>query len=310
MWSKILYRLFDPRPTDEAKAANEAIFALGPVLGIEVTVPALAARCELGNIDPQHSGGNAELAAIEAAYQFKLPDPLPETVVMATVRADLDALGAMVVMADRLEGNERYLSIAAIAEDDKFAHGGWPGKYELPSSSNPWPRGIRADQKELAAIESAVFDFKVPLDTRVEWVKAWLVNGEEPTGYREKVEKERQALIAALESGAVKISETYSEKVVVVITNHFAATMIGYAHAPVVVALNPEFKFQGGEPHRKFTVCQFTGDYVDLVAVKTELAALEAGWGGSPTIVGSPQGVASVLSVQQVAEVVIKHLKN
>ena len=40
-----------------------------------------------------------------------------------------------------------------------------------------------------------------------------------------------------------------------------------------------------------------------------ELAALEPGWGGSPTIGGSPQGVSSLLTTEQVVEVVARHLK-
>ncbi len=63
------------------------------------------------------------------------------------------------------------------------------------------------------------------------------------------------------------------------------------------------------EPHAKFTVCQFTTGYCDLKAVVGELATLEPGWGGSPTIIGSPQGQGSSLSVEEVAEVVARYLK-
>ena len=78
--------------------------------------------------------------------------------------------------------------------------------------------------------------------------------------------------------------------------------------APVVVALNPEFRFRGGEPHRKFTVCQFSAGYCDIPGALRELNGLEEGWGGSPTIGGSPQGVSSALTVEEVVRVVTRHL--
>ena len=90
-------------------------------------------------------------------------------------------------------------------------------------------------------------------------------------------------------------------------STHRAATLVGYALAPVVVALNPAFKLGGGDAHKKFTVCQYTAGYVDLRAVVAELASMEAGWGGSPTIIGSPQGVGSTLTIDDVVMVVERH---
>jgi hypothetical protein len=94
------FALLDPRPIPAAVEANEKVFVTGPVYGIEVTVPALAALC-IYNLDPQHSGGDASTAAIEAALTEELP--LAGTT-LATVRADLDAVGAMAVFALRAEG--------------------------------------------------------------------------------------------------------------------------------------------------------------------------------------------------------------
>jgi invasion protein IalB len=116
-------------------------------------------------------------------------------------------------------------------------------------------------------------------------------------------------MIAALESGAIKAQTEEEGKIAVVVSTHRAATSVGYALAPIVVALNPTFRFQGGEPHQKFTICQFTGEYVDMNMAAAELAALEPGWGGSPTIIGSPQGISSKLSPDEVVAIVSKHLK-
>ena len=59
---------------------------------------------------------------------------------------------------------------------------------------------------------------------------------------------------------------------------------------------------------KKYTVAQFENRYVDLSAVKEDLNEKESGWGGSPTIIGSPQGESSQLSKEEVAEIVAKHL--
>ena len=66
--------------------------------------------------------------------------------------------------------------------------------------------------------------------------------------------------------------------------------MLGYRFAPLVVA------FAGRDIPRQVTIAQFSAGYVDLAAVASDLNAEEPGWGGSATIVGSPQGVGSRLS--------------
>lgn len=84
--------LLDPRPAKRAEML-EFLHSV-PVLGIEVTVPELAIACQLGNVDPQHTGGNVHTSAVEEAVVWPLP---PDGTVMATVRPDADAYGAMAV---------------------------------------------------------------------------------------------------------------------------------------------------------------------------------------------------------------------
>lgn len=292
------------------------------VLGIEVTVPALAVRCGLGNIDPQHSGGDVSRTAIEDACSFSLWDLEQKTgggeVTLATVRSDLDAIGAMAVLSLNNESTIPNLyemirvRVEMVAAADKFARGGYPGLRPLPSASKPWPEetATAESSRPLAAIAAAVMDFKVPIADRVATMKRWLVTGEEPAEYRSRVEAERLDMIRALESGAIKVEPATDGRIAVVVCTHRAATTVGYAVAPVVIALNPQFRFQGGDPHAKFTVCQFQTGYVDLKAVVVEITNREPGWGGSPTIIGSPQGHGSTLTVEEVTEVVANHLIN
>ncbi|MEK7505009.1 MAG: hypothetical protein AAB589_01880 [Patescibacteria group bacterium] len=337
------FAILDPRNIPTAAEANDKVFA-NPVYGIEVTVPALAKRC-IANLDPQHTGGDANRAAIEDALTAELPT---EGSTLATVRADLDAVGAMVVFGLRLRGRMiepsawRVCSICGaglqscffvcghcgwvvgshsneavatrfqqVAAADKFARGGWLGPKPLPTKENPWPSEGAADSTQsLAAIAAAVTDFKVPMADRVATMEKWLLTGEEPKQYRDSVEKERLDMIAALESGAIRCETRSGGKIAVVESTHRAATSVGYSLAPVVVARNPAFKLGGGEAHAKYTVCAFeAGKFADIKSALAELATIEAGWGGSPVIGGSPQGVSSALTIDQVVEVVEKHLK-
>ena len=326
------FAILDPRPIPAASEANEKVFqafcgiclhssgqldgetcrncdgsGFAPVYGIEVTVSALAKRCAF-NLDPQHTGGDASRAAIEDALTADLP---AECSILATVRADLDAIGAMAIFNLRTKGESLESAmerINMVATSDKFARGGYQGPKLLPTRDNPWDEktATAESSRPLAAIAAAVMDFKVSLADRVATMEKWLLTGEEPKQYRDSVEKERLDMITALETGAIKY-ETCG-KVAVVESTHRAATSVGYSLAPVVVALNPSFKQGSGDPYKKFTICAFEAKFADIKSALAELATLEAGWGGSPTIGGSPQGISSQLTIDQVVEVMEKHM--
>lgn len=307
------FTTLDPRPISAATDANNKVFQ-NPVgvLGIEVTVPTLAERCNLGNIDPQHSE-NKDQAAIEAALVAELP---PTDATLATVRADVDSVGVMAILALRrkgkaLDGNEGLQErVRQIAESDRFARGGWPGKRPLPTADNPWSdsSGAAVDgNKTLAGIASAIADFKLPLDQRVGLMETWLETGDEPEEYRKKSEAERMDMVRALETGEIQVSTTYDGRIAIVKSKHTAAMSVGYTQAPVVVAQNPELPGQDGSKYNKFTIAQFEGGYVDMNAVLKELNQREEGWGGSANIIGSPQGTSSQISTEEVTQIVARH---
>ncbi|MDE2099686.1 MAG: hypothetical protein KGL39_20705 [Patescibacteria group bacterium] len=300
------FALLDPRPN----ADNSAIFT-EPVLGIEVTIPTLAAQCVLGNLDPQHTEGR-DMAAIEMALTMECRVP-PDGATLATIRADLDSVGAMAVLEFLLDGfTPEFVAHRAglVAEADRFARGPWPGPLPLPTPDDPWPagQGGASDSRPLAAIAAAVADFKVPIAERVQTMRRWLTAGEEPASYREQVDAERADMVAALADGRISASTACGGRVAVVSSTHRSATTVGYCLAPVVIARNPAFRYQGGDPHAKFTVCQYAPGHCDLRAALAELQGLEPGWGGSPTIIGSPQGVGSTISMLAVLDSVARHL--
>ena len=161
-------------------------------LGIEVTVPEIAAMCDLGNVDPQHGcqrgpgGSNSFPAVAGTAITEACGWPLPaDGATFATIRPDLDAFGAMAVLALRTAGVPVIASgldrIKAIAAADSNTATTWTPR-ALPSAENPWPAGNAVDsRRELAAIAAVVSDHKLSVPFRVACVATWILGGECPT---------------------------------------------------------------------------------------------------------------------------------
>lgn len=369
------FLVLDPRK--EARVAQlELLRKSAPVIGIEVTIPDFAALC-LANIDPQHGGGTAEeQAAIEAtmswvgprargegwfldglrAWVYPCPDcgdacehyctvtgmTIPEVpVTLATVRADLDSIGAMAVLELRRElatwvhlGTTQTgfadrpdidLRISMVAKSDKHGRGAWPGPRPLlRPGEKPEIESYSGVPAGLAAVVS---DFKLPAEERVKRMKQWLLTGtcEGLEQYQARAQTEHDA--AANQSRVFAIyGPTHGLKdypcspddnlalcgtspaVAYVESTHRGATAIGYRVAPVLVAVNEQFGFGGTARGRKFTVAQYATGHVDLKAALADLQALEPGWGGSTAIVGSPQDRGSTLSDEQVVQIVLKHI--
>lgn len=342
------FALLDPRNTPEACASNDAIFAAGPVMGIEVTIPALAARCTLGNIDPQHLGTRypdrgqlftaptINLSAIDIAADISR---LPSAITLATIRPDVDAVGGMAIISINSTMTDwpdpSWIDRAAlISAADRFAQGPWQPA-TVPTRDNPWPTGAGGTTAtpELAALSAMCEDRNATLDRRVEMMSDWLLTGILPgarssedddsygyTLYELEVYRDRTALIAAIEGGTIKV--TSHRQFAVAESRHRAALQIGYSVAPLVVAYNPEFRWPSGDITSKFTIARWPGesdvsgmDWPGLIralnvsedqAYNLDESPLghPGKWGGSSSIVGSPQGMASRLSLDQVVNIV------
>ena len=130
-----------------------------------MTLPEYLKHCTLGNIDPQHSEGDINRAAIDDAVNFPLPQ---EKVLMVTVRPDLDSIGAMAVLSLRQKGfdNRRmdFLDrVKEVSKSDTFNMGDWQPSV-LPSRDNLDGDAIK---KELSGLSAMVMDFKLPISERV-----------------------------------------------------------------------------------------------------------------------------------------------
>jgi len=195
-------------------------------LGIEVTVSEIAAMCDLGNIDEQHSAPSGGRAAIEVAWGKDVGggpeiNP-PHGATLATVRPDLDALGAMAVLALRRSGAWGLLApagdsvfraitrrVRAIAAADGNTATTWEPR-PLPTAENPWPRGVAVDSnRDLAAIAAVCALHNTAVAYRVALVAAWLLGGDTPTP--EQVHTACMAVLPSLSAAPFDIIDTLAE---------------------------------------------------------------------------------------------------
>ncbi len=298
----------DPRP--QGAEANEKIFAkhTGHVLGIEVTVPSLAAKCRWGNLDHHGPDDTAETPsaaekAIDASVAYWGPEPKfgprgQESLALealVTIRPDADSITAMAVLANRQIG--RLVDENLVHEVGRFDRFG-------PSAGKP--------SAVVTAIARKACDFKLSLADRVQWVSDLLASADKTA----EIAALNAAHDAELEAArkASELTLNANGRIACVVSTHRFATGLGYENALVVVAVNPAMvvdpKDASKGVYRKFTVCRYDSHVpCDLPAALKELQALEAGWGGRGDIFGSPQGVSSKLEVEQVIEVVSRHLK-
>ena len=304
------YGLLDPK----AGAAGENLRLLGYVtLGIEVTVPELARRCGLGNIDPQHGGGAGigapGVAAIEAC---RTATPPPPGATLVTVRPDLDAFGAMALLAFRRAGGSPSPAmrerIDRIARADRFDHGPWPGPRPLPATCDDLASATHQDPA-LVAVTGAMFDRERTVRDRVGLAARWLVTGEEPAGYRERWAAHTGALLRGLASGAVTVEPWAGGRIAVVTSRLPGSLRLGYCLAPVVVAHDPGCLDADPPAPRRVVVAQYGTGYVELREVRDRLVRREPGWGGSSTVLGSLQGRPCGLGIETIVAAVVRCLR-
>lgn len=270
------------RPADQTQLA-----ALGPdVLGIEVTDAALAARCGLGNIDPQHGGGASRLAAIDMAWDWPLPPPGSRLV---TIKADSDAVGAMAVL--RLRQQSAVLTAqmrargALISRWDRFDHGDWRTwhRHHPPLPHPATLADLGGPPPDIAALRALAGDRALPLADRVAYMARWLVDGDLPMDARERARDYTDNLLARWNSGEISITRCADRRVAQLTADGAVGGLfLGYRFAPVVVAQTM------GCP-RRVTIGQFETGWADLPRLCAKLSALEPGWGGSATLIASPQ---------------------
>ena len=275
-------------------------------LGIEVTIPKLAAKCGLGNIDHHREGDNSDTpSACEQALNW----PYVDCNVIG-VLADPDTLTAMAVLWAKVFSVESYACF--------YSQNGY-----YPEES-----GYEVDEELVKKI--GLIDRKGPaskpdllLDPRVKYIRAiaaqrgmdlsdqvykimLMLCGKELTADDLKIiEAEELKLIDAEKASKVKMVGD----IVIVESPHSMATQIGYKYGDVLICINntfpKDFKDLSKGTYRKITLCK-RDDYVPYNINFSKLNSLENGWGGRPTIGGSPQGVDSTLTIEQILSCIEK----
>ena len=301
------YALLAPSRSEDASEINEPFLA-EPCFGIEVTEAELAARCTLGNLDPQHSGGKPDVAAIEAALEAPLP-PFGSTLV--TLRPDADAYGAMGVLTLRARNHslssEARLRIDLVGSADRFNRGTWPGRQPLFSSGEPGQEPC-AGSLALQRISALIADRRTQIGDGVRAVMNWIELGHLQVPVQAAIAGGSEELRRRVADGEVKIYEALPLRIAVV-EGAWPALTLGYRLAPIVVAVNPSFGVGGGPTYRKITIAQYEPRWVNLSKVLSDLTVKESGWGGSKTIIGSPQGIDCRSSLQECIDAVVRHLE-
>lgn len=300
------FATLDPRPEDKVPAAAEAnakTFAQGLVYGIEVTSPALAKRCELGNLDPQHGpGGSIESSAIEAALTAEMP---ANGSVLATIRPDKDSVGAMAIFKLRANGQGQEIDkslVEAIGRMDALG---------------PQARNLEVVQQfsnELVASDFVTLGRTQSLDEKIAWMTD-LLTGKVTEGVilgfaeeaRAELEKAKASLSVAVLPG---------NRVAIVTGNSPRGFEVGYATGtPVVICFAPSFLRPGAseseQPVQKWTVARYSSAApIDIAGLKAALNTMEPGWGGPADLVASPQGTTSAIPPEKIIAAVLTALIN
>lgn len=301
------YGILKPVRLPDAERHNERL--LGPMaFGIEVTEHELANRCGLGNLDPQHDEEAVDEAAVECALHAELP---PTGARLVTIRPDADALSAMVILGLRRDGETISGDIVArvfrVGRHDRFFQGEWPGPGALPRSGSEIGASVRRDL-DVSALSSTVLDAGLSFDKRLLAVECWLRTGALPPGAIDRVRAQDQVLMRSLHDGHTHVSGRAGGRIAVVQSAAIGALGLGYLVAPIVIAVQSAPKMSAMSISRKATIAQWKPGHLDLAAVVAELNPIEPGWGGSPTIIGSPQGAGSSLEVEQLVSIAVRHL--
>lgn len=272
-------------------------------LGIEVTDAELAARCDLGNIDPQHGYARGPAIAGRAAIDVALGWPLPPPgATLVTIRPDADSIGAMAVLSLRAAGvaftPPMLARVDRIARADCFDYGDWASW----ATAHPPPvvgqtlLALSPHTPEFCALAACVGLLTDnsggdDLPAAVAMMGDWLLTGALPAQGVDEVRRSDMAAAKAWAAGLIRVTAVCGGRVAHVDSDYRGAMALGYRLAPVVVA---EGKVRGA---RKVTIAQFERGHLDMAALARRLNAIEAGWGGSATVLGSPQNAPTSLKI-------------
>jgi hypothetical protein len=297
----------------EAKKPSD-ILDPSTTLGIEITVPEVATRCGLGNLDGQHGTGSVpyDEGAINAllgrndwggaaiAIALAVYPPVDGTI-FATSRPDLDSIGAMAVLVLRSLGLAEHIDrelVKAIAAADSFRSGAWT-PCSLPTEESPWPRGAstidstpqtahlglvcsprKGDFTESLSLAERVATIAIVLTRDFAEYHATMMRVFDACGVERGAFPGLDALIdrARREVRGSRLALVQAALDPAALTDHGSFVEVRVAHAGALslgYCMRPVVVAFDQQVARKVTICGYTDGHLDAVGLTAELNRLE-----------------------------------
>ena len=286
----------------EAKRCNDSL--LGPkTLGIEITIPCLAMRCGLGNIDPQHKE-NGESSAIEEALTSPLP---PKGSILVTIRADKDSIGAMAVFFLRAQGkdiDEKLVRWIGLSDSIGFNNAITSGPdHSVIKKTRAIQDVIHKSGKDLSLAEKVMITAKII---------SGIASDEEIEILLCPAKSKNGTFHAEIISGNVAFIEAPGK--------YIQARDWGNRRYTVAIIFDPEFPGTDGNYYGRWSLVVQQNSGFDRQGFEYRINIAEAkarkitvteaqhqgfGWGGPKNIVSSPQGKPSFLSKRTIFGIAI-----
>lgn len=302
---------------EEARQHNEKL--LGPnTLGIEITRVDFAAKCGLGNIDPQHGGPNPnpDSSAILDSLSFPLP---PKGTTLVTIRPDADAFGAMAVLTARFEGKEELLRrelIEMIYLIDCL--GPAAASRQNPKIQEYRPEGYAIQQISRGGPSWA--DPKAQVYAIMQ-----VLTGSISRSQVEEIASTRKVN----DAGELKFTVVMPDRAMLIETRgqYGFARQYGSARFPITIVCDFEYVMPGVDgytPHKRWCIVRNSFTAVDIEKLKLRLNESEAvargvtiqeleksalTWGGPKNLVSSPQGKESALNHNEITTIVCEYVQ-
>jgi hypothetical protein len=274
-------------------------------LGIEITNAELADACDLGNIDPQHGFARGPDIVGRAAIDVALGwPPPPPGATLATIRPDTDSFGAMAVLSLRTEGVKFTPAMRArielVARSDCFDFGDWATWSAAHPPPLPGAKHISAHlhPPQVRALAAAIALCRDDLSGGVAIMGDWLTTGTVPAQVEAEVRKADMHAAAAWGLGQISVTPLCGGIIAYVKSDFRGAMVLGYCTTPVVISESALGTV------RKITIAQFAPGHVDMALLALRLNLLESGWGGSATILGSPQSMGPALEITTIIHLI------
>jgi hypothetical protein len=278
------------------------------IVGSEITDASLAKELDI-NVDPQHSGKKEAISALKYLVDGRVQLPATDKVALLYYRPDPDSLGCLgAVMEYYQSGSFDAIDAEKVAEVDLVDN----------SATTEWKPDAVSDEvvvsvSDYASISEYYRDRNASPEQKVLTTLAWL-KGEDVSATLKKAAagalKNKQMLREALIDGS-GILEVLPSGVATFQGPGVGGSSFAYKFAPLGILFDREGLRNSGQP--KWTVCQFSAGYADFSAITEELNALETAegtWGGQGNTCGSPQNTTSSLELEQIVEVVERHLSD